>query len=266
MQFIETLIKIVNFGISDIFDILIVSIIFYYFLRFIKGSSAFQVFISIIIIIFLSFISRVVGLRGLSLIMKELQTMWLIAFIILFHPEIRTLLAKFSGVRGLNIKGLSTWLKESELKKVIKEIVKAIGEMQQKKMGALIVIEQGVELGEYVKRGVILNADVTSPLIVSIFTVPSPLHDGACIIKNNKIIAAGSILPINEDLEIERYYGLRHRAGLSISLITDAIAIILSEENQSISYAYNSTFYRGLSLEELREDLEKILIRRKDEH
>jgi len=177
-------------GIMDFIDVGIVTVILYFVLKFIKGTRAFQILVGLLVLFMLSIIARGLNLGALSFMLNSLGAIWIIALIIVFQPEIRNALARMGRYRFFKLFAVS------EKEKVIAEIVKAADECRRGKIGCLLVMERDVELGEFVNTGVRLDAKISAPLIVSIFTPPSPLHDGACIIKEDKIVAAGCVLPL----------------------------------------------------------------------
>lgn len=239
-------------GILDFVDVAVVTIIIYLFLRFIKGTRALQILIGLVLIFISTLVARTLNLAALSLILNSLMAIWIIAFVILFQPEIRNALARMGRYRLLR------FLVRSESHVAVAEIMKAVEEMRKRKIGALVVFERDIDLGEYVATGTRIDARVSAALIVSIFTPPSPLHDGACIIRGDKVLSAASILPVSDEPWIEDYYGMRHRAGLGICSATDAVSIVVSEETGGVSVGLEGKLYTNLEIKELTAYLEKI--------
>ncbi len=236
----------------DFIDIGVVGVIIYLFLRFIKGTRALQILIGLIFIFILSLLAKTFNLSALSLILDSLVAVWIIAFVILFQPEIRNALARMGRYRLLR------FLVPAAEHMAISEIIKAVEQMRKRKMGALIVFERDIDLGEYVQTGTKLDAKVSAALIVSVFTPPSPLHDGACIIRGDKLMAAACILPVSDEPWVEDYYGMRHRAALGICTATDAITIVVSEETGGISVGLDGKLYTNLEIKDLTAYLEKV--------
>ena len=235
--------------IVDTVDILIVAYLFYRLLLLIKGTRAAQMIMGLILLIIVSFIAQWANLHALNWILSSLKTVWVIAFVILFQPELR---------RGLTLLGQNRFLGyffKIEESGTIGEIVKACSKLVEKGLGAIIVIEKDVGLKNFIETGTVVDARVTSELILTIFTPPSPLHDGAVIIEKNRIVAAGCILPLSQNPRIQKSLGTRHRAGLGLSEETDAIVIIISEETQSISLAVDGKLKRKLDINALRSEL-----------
>ena len=235
--------------IVDILDILIVAFIFYKLYLSIKGTRAIQMFIGLFILIIVSFISRWLNFGALNWILSSLKTVWLIAFVILFQPELRKALAKLGQNRIIG-----AFLKV-EQSPTINEIVKACYQISERGLGALIAIERDVGLKNFIETGVPIDSRVTEDLLVTIFTPPSPLHDGAVIISGSRITAAGCILPLSQNPRLSHAIGTRHRAGIGLSEETDSINIIVSEETGSVSTAINGKLNRNLDVNTLRNQL-----------
>ncbi len=237
----------------DILDIIIVAFLFYRLFLLVKGTRATQMFIGLFLLIIVSFIARWLNLNALNWIISSLKTVWVIAFVILFQPELRKALTQLGQNRIL---GFFIKVEESS---IVSEIVKACHQLTQKGLGALIVLERDVGLRNYIETGTPLDARVTSELLVTVFTPPSPLHDGAAIIEKNRVIAAGCILPLSQNPRLSKSLGTRHRAGLGLSEETDAIVIIVSEETGTISLAISGKLRRKLDINTLRNDLVGII-------
>jgi len=236
----------------DFIDMAVVAVIIYIFLRFIKGTRAFQILIGLLFIVVFSFVARSLNLSALSLIFNSLAAIWVIAFVILFQPEIRNALARMGRYRLLR------FLVRSQQQLALAEIIKALEEMHKRKIGALVVFERDIDLGEYAATGTRLDAHVSAALITSIFTPRSPLHDGACILRGDKLLAAACILPVSKEPWVEDYYGMRHRAALGICSVSDAISVVVSEETGGISVGMEGKLYTNLEMKELTTYLEKV--------
>lgn len=233
----------------DLLDIIIVAFLFYRLFLLIRGTRASQMFIGLFLLIVLSIVAQWLNLNAVNWILSSLKTVWVIAFVILFQPELR----KALSLLGQN-RILGAFLKV-EQSGTVSEIVKACQQLSMKNIGAIIVIEQDVGLRNYIETGTPLDARVTSDLLVTIFTPPGPLHDGAVIVDKNRVIAAGCILPLSQNPRLGTSLGTRHRAGLGLSEETDAITIIVSEETGMISLAMGGKLKRKLDLNTLRNDL-----------
>ncbi|MEO0050886.1 MAG: diadenylate cyclase CdaA [candidate division WOR-3 bacterium] len=243
----------IRFRIIDAIDIIIVAILAYYFLRFLRGTRAMRMLYALLLLVVIGSVARWLDFKTLGLIVSSLTTVWLVAFVILFQPEIRNLLSRFGRTRPIRFLFRPT--ADSTL---IEELVAACAQMKERKIGALIVIEREIGLREYTETGTKLEAKVSAPLLVSIFTPPSPLHDGAVIISGVHIIAAGCTLPIGEG---EPGTGMRHRAAAGITAITDAVAVVVSETTGSISYAQRSRLLINLTPSQLKYNLMQALLK-----
>jgi len=248
--------SITNSPIIDLLDILIVAYLLYRLIVFIKDTRVIQMFVGLALLLLLSFVASSLGMIVVGRIIGTLQTVWVIAFIIIFQPELRSALTNLGLRRGF---GLFTTADEIPKEQ---EILKAVTRCSKRGLGALIVIEREVRLNNWIKKGVPLDADITAMTIESIFTVPGPLHDGAVIISQDKIAAAAVILPITEREELGYILGTRHRAAIGISEQSDAIVIVVSEETRAISLVYEGEIRRGLSLDDLTTELERIYLRK----
>jgi diadenylate cyclase len=237
--------------IIDIFDVLIVFFLLYKLFALMKGTRAVHMFFGLIILFILSIIAQWLDLIALTWIISSLKTVWVIAFVIIFQPELRRALASTGQNRFFR-----RFLKVEEAG-VIPEIIKACSRLAEKQLGALIVLEKDMGLKNYIETGTKLDAKVSSELLETIFTPPSPLHDGAAIIQNDRIIAAGCILPLTQDQRLSTALGTRHRAAIGLSEETDAIVVVVSEETSSISYAQGGKLKRKIDTNLLRSDLLK---------
>ena len=228
-----------------------------------KEMGSLNIFIGVLIFLGLwVLVSQVLEMRLLGSIFDVLQSVGILALIVLFQEEIRRFLLSLGTHR--RVRNVLNFLggKRTELveKADMMPLVMACLNMSKQKVGALIVIEQEVSLNEVVRTGDAIDANITQRLVENIFYKNSPLHDGAMIVSNNRIKAAGCILPVSHDLNIPRHLGLRHRAALGISQISDAVVIIVSEQTGAISTAYEGQFRLRLSAEELERELTRIKV------
>ena len=213
----------------DLIDLLLVSWLFFKVYIYFKGTRAGQMLAGLIFLMLSSFLFNAFGLSASSWLVNQFQTVWVVAFVILFQPELRRLLIYVGQTRFFQrIFRVGT-------SRTILSIVEASVQLQERHWGGLIVIQRETGLRSYKEQGTQLKAEVTAPLLVSIFNPTSPLHDGAVIIQNDIIDAAACILPLTESKMIDPEMGTRHRAALGISEETDAIVVIISEEKARIS-------------------------------
>ena len=249
---------LLEFGIKDIIDIVLVALMLYYIYRLMRESRSANAFkgIMVFIVVWL-FVSQVLEMRLLGTILDKLVGVGLLALIVIFQEEIRKFLFNLGGHQRMQaLKRFFTSSKQKdkeskEVKQMIMPLVMASINMSRQKVGALVVLERGATLDDVVATGDKIDANINQRLIENIFFKNSPLHDGAMIISDKRIKAAGCILPVSHDLSIPKELGLRHRAAMGISEETDAVAIVVSEETGSISVAIKGRFRLHLSAEEL---------------
>ena len=251
-----------EFGIKDIIDIVLVALMLYYIYRLMKVSRSLNVFMGIMIFVVLwLLVSQVLEMRLLGSIMDKLVSVGVIALIILFQDDIRKFLYNLGAHERMRtitrFFGKDKAANSEELKKVIMPIVMACLNMSKRKVGALIVLERNMPLDDVVATGELIDSSISQQLIENIFFKNSPLHDGAMIITDKRIKAAGCILPVSHDLDIPKELGLRHRAALGISQESDCVAVVVSEETGSITVAIKSELQIRLSAEKLESILTK---------
>ena len=251
-----------DFGIKDLIDIFLVALMLYYIYRLMKESRSLNVFIGIMLFVVVwIFMSRVLEMRLIGSILDKLVSVGVIALIVIFQEDIRKFLYELGTQKGIHrlvkfFHSSKDGSKEVD-KETIMPIVMACMSMSKKYVGALIVIERGVPLKDIVDTGEVIDARINQRLIENIFFKNSPLHDGAMIISDRRIEAAGCILPVSHNLDIPKELGLRHRAAMGISQNSDALAVVVSEETGRISVAIKGEFKLRLSAEELESILTK---------
>lgn len=248
-----------NISISSVMDILAVSYIFYKAYMLIRETRAEQLLKGIIFIIFLIPVSSFFNLTMLNWILTKTLTIGLLSFIIIFQPEIRRALEHL-GRTAFNDKHILE--DEETMERVVTEIVNSVENLSKIKTGALIIIEQLTGLGDIINTGTELDAVVSSALLENIFVVNTPLHDGATIIRNDRIVSAGCFLPLTNNNDINKKLGTRHRAAIGISENSDALIIAISEETGTISLAVNGVLTRNYNKERLKDILIRIIKKR----
>ena len=253
-----------SIGIKDIVDIVLVALLLYYIYKLMKESSSANIFYGILIFVVVwIFVSQIFEMRLLGNILDKLVNMGALALIILFQEEIRHFFSTIGSRKHKNV-FLRLFRRRREDVSVhrsdIMPVVMACMSMSKQKVGALIVIERNVGLSEIINSGDVINANITQRLIENIFFKNSPLHDGAMIITDKRIRAAGCILPVSHNNDIPKELGLRHRAALGISQDSDAIAIVVSEETGGISVAIKGEFQLRLSAEKLESILTREMV------
>ena len=243
-----------EFGIKDFIDILLVAFLLYYTYKVMKASGSINIFTGILVFILIWLVvSQVLEMKLLGSIFDKLVSVGVLALIVLFQEEIRRFLVTLGSHHHASaLVRFFTGAKKDGLEhEDIMPIVMACISMSKQKEGALIVIERDVPLNDVVRTGDVIDANINQRLIENIFFKNSPLHDGAMVISKQRIKAAGCILPVSHNLDIPKELGLRHRAAMGISQVSDAQAIIVSEETGAISVAYRGQFYLRLNAEEL---------------
>jgi diadenylate cyclase len=249
----------------DVVDILLVSVLLYQMYRIIKGTVAFSIFIGFFLVYVSWLVIKALNLELLSTLMGQFIGVGVLALIVVFQQEIR----RFLLLIGTNYQtkrsfGLDKLFASEKIKPAtniqIKEIVRACENLARTKTGALIVIPQNSELKDIIRSGEKMNARISSALLETIFFKNTPLHDGAIVIVGNRIAAARCILPLTERQDLDPGFGLRHRAAIGISEVTDAIAIAVSEETGSISLAIQGELMHKISVVQLTTELEKVIV------
>lgn len=234
----------------DVIDIAIVTYILYRLIVLIRGTRAEQLVKGLVVLLIALVGSGLLGLRTINWFLQGLMTIGLVAIPIVFQPELRRALEQLG--RGKIFQGSPSDYEEENFQIVLEELLKAIPVLVKKKIGALIVLERKTGLKEYVETGIKIEGLVTAELIVNIFMPRSPLHDGAVIIRDLIMAAAGCYLPLTENPNLSKELGTRHRAGLGITEISDAVVIIVSEETGVISLAHDGRLTRYLDEKTLR--------------
>ena len=245
---------LLGFGIKDLIDIVLVALMLFYFYKLMRESGSLNLFLGIFVFILVwILVSQILEMRLLGGIMDTLVSVGALALIVLFQDEIRRFLRDIGSQRRVRrIIDLFTGKKVEKVDHAeMMPIVMACMNMAKRKEGALIVIEHNHTLGEYIKTGETINANINQMLIENIFFKNSPLHDGAMIISKKRITAAGCLLPVSHNMDIPKSLGLRHRAALGISQETDAMAIVVSEETGGITVAHRGSLHRWLNAEQL---------------
>lgn len=247
LEFILSVLK--NFAIYDLLDIGVVAFIVYRFLLIIQGTRAVQMLVGLFALTSLYWISLSYQLYSLNWLLNQFFDYFFVVMIILFQEEIRAALVSFGETKIFSRKR-KTFHDED-----IEEVITACSAFQREKTGALIIFERSHGLLNFALTGTRINSRVHSDIIYSIFQTNSPLHDGAVIVFDGKIQAAGCFLPLSKNVQIDRHYGTRHRAALGVSEVSDAIVVIVSEETGNISLCVNGEFLAISNELELREKL-----------
>lgn len=249
----------------DVIDILLVAGLLYQMYKLIKGTVAFNIFIGLFVVYVFWLLVKAMNMELLGTLMGQFIGVGVLALVVVFQQEIRRFLlligTNYQLSRSFGLEKLFN-LEKAKLatNQQIKEIVRACDNLARSKTGALIVIPHKIEMKEIIRSGEKINARISSSLLETIFFKNTPLHDGAVIIVGNRIAAARCILPITERTDLDPALGLRHRAALGVSEVTDALAIVVSEERGSISLAAKGELMHKISLVQLATELEKVIV------
>ncbi len=233
--------RLIEMDLRDLIDILLTTIIFYYAIKFIRERRAGKLALGMALLVLLQVVGVAFELPVISFLMQNLFQVGIIAMIILFQPELRSALEKIGGVQVGGIRGIigtgDLAKQKEQLSQMVEGICTAVCDLSLDKTGALIVFERTTKLGEYIRSGTVINADVSPRMVKNIFFNKAPLHDGAVIIRDGRLYAAGCFLPLATGNDINRDLGTRHRAAIGMSENSDAVVVVVSEETGTISMA-----------------------------
>lgn len=256
--FIHDYLSSLTFTYSDVLEIIILSFAVYHIMVWIRNTRAWTLMKGILVMIFFIFLASFLQLDSILFLVSKGVNALLVAMAVIFQPELRRALEQLGEKRFLSSLIPFDMEKDAEERfsdKTINELLKGSFEMGKAKTGALIVIEKNTKLNDYIRTGIELDSLVTSQLLLNIFEHNTPLHDGAIIIRGNRIVSATCYLPLSDNMELSKELGTRHRAGVGISEVTDSLTIIVSEETGKVSVASKGKLMRGVTQEELREQL-----------
>lgn len=264
MNYINTLRNSPTHLITFIIDITIVIFLAVKFLKLVKGTRALQLLKGIFFLVIATILSSVFNLTILNMILTSFMTYGVILLIIMFQPEIRRGLEQLGSNKVNRFFGIEEEI-ANKVKENIFKLTIATSELSQSKTGALIVIEKSIKLKDIIDSGIVINSEISPQLLVNIFEPKTPLHDGAVIISESKIMAAACMLPLANDKNIPKTLGTRHRSALGISKETDAIVVVVSEETGKISVAKNGTLIADVKEDALKQILIKNLVPKIDD-
>ena len=249
--------------ITDYVDILIVAYLIYKMLKLLRNTVAARLLKGILLILGVMLVATWKEMHAISFIMENVMKVGAFAVVVVFQPELRRVLEQFGKMR-FNIFGKKSDEKDQATQLMILQTVEAVSDMAWSKTGALIVFETGDSLSNIAATGTTVNADMTAELIKNVFYPKAPLHDGAVIVSNNRLQAAGCILPLSAKFDISKELGTRHRAALGVSEAHDCIVVVVSEETGAISFAKGGMLKRHLAPETLQRMLQQELIAETD--
>ena len=244
----------------DIIDILCVAVVLYFAYRFVKERRAAKLALGVLLLILFLFIAELVQLRAMEFLFKNVFQVGVLTLVILFQPELRSFLEKVGGGSLKGIRSIAEGKNDDVQMKVINEVCQAASDMSDSKTGALIAFERTTRIGEYAASGTLIDASVNSQLLKNIFYNKAPLHDGAVIIRKDRIYAAGCVLPLTQQDGINRDLGTRHRAAVGLSENSDAVVVVVSEETGRISIAVKGNLYSDVNSVTLKEKLHEYLL------
>ncbi len=243
-----------NFSIIDLLDVLAVTVVFYQLYRIMRGTRATQMFAGLLVLLAAGSFAQLMGMSGLIWLIQSVGAVWVIAFVILFQPELRRMLISLGQLRIIRT------LFHTGSEKVVNEVTTAAMELARRRFGGLIVFQRTTGIRGVVETGIPIHAEVSWELLVSIFSPRTPLHDGAVIISEETIVAAHCILPLSTIIPHDQTLGTRHRAALSITAEIDAIVVVVSEETGSVSLVENGAFVaRDMEETDLQAELLRLL-------
>lgn len=246
-----------NVGWRDVVDVLVVAFLLYQLLKLIRGTQAVQLLLGVGVLFFLGFVASQLHLRMLDWLFTNGSQAILLALIVLFQPELRRALDQVG--RLSRVRALVGHHGSVDIARVVDEVIRAAGSLQERRTGALIVFERTTGLENVAITGVRVDGEVTAEMLVTLFFPNSPLHDGAAIIRDARLVAAGCVLPLADAIPGVGRMGTRHRAALGLTLQSDAVVLIVSEETGLISVASQGKIYRGLDQAKLRDMLANLL-------
>jgi len=240
----------------DLIDIIVVAFLIYRLFLYLSQTRAIQILVGLLVVLALSVAAKLLNLYTLSFIFNNLLTIGIFAVIVIFQPEIRRILARI-GERQFGI-----FTSQEEADRVIEEIVRACAAMSENRIGALLAIEREINLDNYIEAGTLVDGKVSQELLITIFWPGTPLHDGATIIRKDRIYKAGAFLPLSLNPQLPQTIGTRHRAAIGITEETDAVAVVVSEESGAISVSYSGKLIKNLDPQKLKKVLKGLLIKK----
>lgn len=242
-----------DFGLLDFIETLLIASALVYLYQWIRGTFAIQAGIGIVLLVLLNLVIRVIGFTTIDFILSGIMNVGILAVFIIFQPEIRKLLYRL----GTNT-SFDRFFSRSSSNEMIEEVIDATKVLTKEKIGALIVFARTSSLQDMVDAGVSIDASIKSELLITIFKKDTPLHDGAVIIRNNRIMAASCYLPISQNPNLAHSFGTRHRAAVGISETNNVFVLVVSEETGRISIARNGSLNSGLTIQKLRTEMEEV--------
>lgn len=247
-------------GLLDLVDIIIVAFIVYKVYVMLQDTRAITLVKGLLVLVVLTMISNWLGLNVIYWLLQKTVTVVFVALPLVFQPELRRTLEHLGQGK---LFGRSVFLNVEETRSLVNEIDKAVVILSQNKIGALIVLEREIGLNDYCATGIQIDGLITSEFLINVFIPNTPLHDGAAIVRGNRMVAAGCLLPLTEDRSLSKELGTRHRAAIGISEQSDSIVVVVSEETGTISIARDGRIIRHLDSEQLKQNLRPLFAARR---
>ena len=243
----------------DLVDIVIVAFVLYKLYFAIKDTRAVSLLKGLVVLMFATLVSKWLGLNVINWVLQKTMTVVMVALPVVFQPELRRALEQLGRGKFFSKNGL---MNEEEAQKLLEEITRAVTTLSKNKIGALLVFEREIGLNDYIETGMQIDGLVSSEFLANIFIPNTPMHDGAVVIRGNRVMAAGCLLPLTEDRTLNKELGTRHRAAIGISEQTDCMVVVVSEETGTVSYAQGGRLVRYLDGESLKSKLRPFLVRK----
>lgn len=246
--------EIRSFGIGGLVEVVVLACLYYYIFLFFRGTRGAHVLAGLVLLmIVLMGLTRMLNLNELNWLLRQFSVYLAVALLIIFQPEIRSVLSELGRQRGVKF--------DENRRTVVDSVARAARQLSRQRVGALIALERRIGIRATEETGTKLDAEVTPELLASIFFPLTPLHDGGVIIRNNRIVAAGCLFPLSQRTEISKQLGTRHRAGIGLTEESDAVVVVVSAETGAISTCYRGQLTRDMDEDKLRESLSTLLLR-----
>ena len=250
-----------NIGVKDIIDILLLAFVLFFIYKIVRDNRAGKLIVGLVTLLFISFLANIFEMHALNFLLENFTQIGVIVVLILFQPEFRSALEKVGEAPMAGIKNIVAETNNlASISADIDAICTAVSDFSRDKTGALIVIERSTKLGDYIKSGVLVDAAISPHMLKNLFFNNAPLHDGAVIIRDRRIYAAGCFLPLSTKIDINKDLGTRHRAAIGLTEISDAIVIVVSEETGNISVSRDGNLERNFSYSSLKQELNTLLV------
>ena len=262
VNFFDSFTEIIkSMGIKDIIDILLLALVLFFIYKIVRDNRAGKLIVGLVTLLFISLLATVFEMHALNFILKNFTQIGVVVVLILFQPEFRSALEKVGEAPMAGIKNIVAETNNlASINADVDAICSAVSDLSRDKTGALIVIERSTKLGDFINSGVLVDAAISPHMLKNLFFSNAPLHDGAVIIRDRRICAAGCFLPLSTKIDINKDLGTRHRAAIGLTEISDAIVIVVSEETGTISVSRDGNLERNFSYSSLKQELNSLLV------